>query len=71
LKFGLNPRHISSTAATCERNLSLQAAKKAGMQCTKEALAEGLQQLEDLIPGFVVDLEVMKASQWVSDHITN
>jgi len=43
-----------------------EAARKAGMQCTKENLGGGMQQLEDLIPGFTVDLEVMKASQWAS-----
>ncbi|GBF94098.1 hypothetical protein Rsub_07085 [Raphidocelis subcapitata] len=40
------------------------AARKAGAPHTEAAIAAGVDTLESLIPGFVIDLERLKASDW-------
>lgn len=43
-----------------------QAARRVGVACEPETLRQGLQTMEHIIPGFQLDLESMKGSDWVS-----
>jgi hypothetical protein len=42
----------------------LQASKRLGPAFTRDAIASGVQQLESLLPGLQIDIELLKASDW-------
>eukprot|EP00882_Tetradesmus_deserticola_P026587 GHRQ01029344.1.p1 GENE.GHRQ01029344.1~~GHRQ01029344.1.p1 ORF type:complete len:173 (+),score=70.77 GHRQ01029344.1:329-847(+) len=44
----------------------VEASKRLGPQFTRDAVAAGVAQLEALLPGLQIDVEAMKASEWVS-----
>jgi hypothetical protein len=44
----------------------LQSSKRLGPQYSREAIAQGSEALEGLLPGFQINMELLKASDWVS-----
>jgi hypothetical protein len=49
----------------CSCDVVLQASRRLGPAFTREALQDGVQSLEQLLPGLQIDVEAMKASDWV------